>query len=310
MRKRVKKELSVSIVIPTYNRKNKVMRLLDSIFNSNYSNFEIIVIDDASTDGVYEEIRKAFPKTKVIRNLNEKLPSMCRNIGIKNSKGELIFFIDDDNVVKKMTLRELAFALENSDEIGLVGPVMYYYTDPKRIWCAGAKLNKFFFTHTHLLEDEIDNGSLRNPFECDYIPNAYLVKREVLEKVGVFDNVSFPLAFEEIDLAERVRRAGYKIVVVPTATVWHDIPSSIDKPHRPSKTRSYLRGRSRVIFYRKYARWRISLVMFDILYFCSKKLLYHISFKDKITTIHYYIKGVLDGFGVSIKGLWRVRLES
>ncbi|MBU5689296.1 MAG: glycosyltransferase family 2 protein, partial [Candidatus Aenigmarchaeota archaeon] len=122
----------VSVVIPTYNRKEMLIRLIKSIKKSTYKNLEIIVVDDASTDGTYEEIKRKFPDVKIVRNEKNLLLAASRNIGIKNSKGKYIFLIDDDNVVDKNCIYELVKSMENDKNIGIVGPIMYYYSDPKR----------------------------------------------------------------------------------------------------------------------------------------------------------------------------------
>jgi GT2 family glycosyltransferase len=266
---------------------------LKSIFQNDYQNIEVIVVDDASTNKISHKLKKNFPEVKLIQNFTEKFPSECRNIGLKYATGDLVFFIDDDNVLTTSTIKELLKGLINK-QVGLVGPIMYYYRKPKKIWCAGAKLNKFFFTHTHLLENKEDIG-YDQPIECDYLPNAYMTRKVIIEKIGAFDNHSFPQAFEEIDFAMRISNQGYKIMVLPKAKIWHDIPVSNNKPHRPSEKRSYLRGRSRMIFYRKYAKWRLSLFLIDILSFVLKKLRYNIPLHEKLKIIKSYILGIIDG---------------
>ena len=112
---------SVSVVIPTHNRKDKLIRLINSILQSNYSKekLNIIVIDDASTDGTYEKIRKFFPKVYAIRNEKEKLVAGARNLGIKNAKGEYILFIDDDNIVEKNMIKHLVHFMNTHKEFGV-----------------------------------------------------------------------------------------------------------------------------------------------------------------------------------------------
>ena len=85
----------ISIVIPTFNRKNILTLLLESIFNSNYNKekIQVIVVDDASTDGTSDEIKNKFSSVQVIRNQKELLASHSRNIGAKSTKGEFIFLL-------------------------------------------------------------------------------------------------------------------------------------------------------------------------------------------------------------------------
>lgn len=250
----------VSVVIPTHNRREKLARLIKSILESDYpkDKFEIIVVDDASTDGTHEYIRKTFPQVKVIRNEEEKLLAESRNIGVHASHGKYIFIIDDDNVVDRNTIRELVEFMEKHPEVGVAGPIMYFLSDPKRIWCAGVKRN-YWITITRLIGfNTRDDGLLREPYESEDFPNAFMVRREVFEKVGLFNSKLFPIHYDEGDFCQRVRRAGYKVMVVPTAKVWHDMPlpehGRASTLHLKSSLRAYYASRNRFIFHWKWSR--------------------------------------------------------
>lgn len=250
----------VSIVIPTHSRKEKLARLIRSILESEYpkDKLEIIVVDDASTDGTHEYIRKLFPQVKVIRNDKEKLLAESRNIGVCASHGKYIFIIDDDNIVDKNTIRELVKFMEKHSEVGVVGPIMYFLSDPRRIWCAGVKRN-YWTTITKLIGfNTRDNGQFREPYESEDFPNAFMVRREVFRKVGLFNSKLFPIHYDEGDFCHRVRRTGYKVLVVPSAKVWHDIPlpkhSKASILHLKSPLRAYYASRNRILFHWKWSK--------------------------------------------------------
>jgi hypothetical protein len=135
----------VSIIIPTRNRKEKLIRLIESVSNSNYpkSNLEIVVVDDNSTDGTYKEVKRNFPELRIIHNEKRLLLAGSRNAGIRSCRGEYIFLIDDDNIVDKNCILELIQTMESSYNslLGIVAPFMYYYKHQNRIWCANVKIN-------------------------------------------------------------------------------------------------------------------------------------------------------------------------
>ncbi|MFH8120440.1 MAG: glycosyltransferase family 2 protein, partial [Candidatus Aenigmatarchaeota archaeon] len=278
----------------TYNRKEKLIRLIKSILKSNYprNKLEIIVIDDASTDGTYEEVKKRFPEVKIIRNKKEKLVTACRNIGIRKSKGSYIFFIDDDNIVDKNCISLLVKAMKTNPKFGLVGPVSIYNSKKNVIWCAGAIFNIIFGVHLHIKYNK-PLKLLRNvkKIYCDYIPNAYMTRKEILKKINYFDQKKFPIAMEEIDLAYRIRHLCYKIAVIPESIVFHDVPLKRDFHITP--LRAYFRGRSRVLFYKKYLKYRIIGIFFDILAFLFLIIKY--SEKNKRKIFIEYLKGVFNG---------------
>ncbi|MEM2562117.1 MAG: glycosyltransferase family 2 protein [Candidatus Bathyarchaeia archaeon] len=299
----------ISVIIPTHNRKEEVIRLVRSLFKSSYSNkLEIIVVDDASNDGTSDSLKNLFPNIVIMRNKQEKLPSESRNIGIKLSHGEYIFLIDDDNIVDPNAIMELVYFLEKNPEVGIAGPIMYFLKDPKRIWCAGARIN-YWTTVTKVIGyNTYDEGQFNRPFECECFPNAFMVRRKVLEKVGLFNSYLFPIHYEEADFCQRVRRAGYKIVTVPSAKVWHNIALPEDEKseslHLKSPLRAYYAIRNRLIYHRK---WSSNLPQkISALIFSTVVLSYYIYFamkrKDskKWKIIKSMLKGFIDGLLIDI----------
>lgn len=242
----------VSIVIPTHNRKEKLARLLASIFESDFSGgLEVIVVDDASTDGTCEFVRKLFPAVRVVRNERESYIAAARNAGIREARGDYIFLIDDDNVVDKLCISELVRTFEMDPRIGVAAPIMYYFSQPERVWCAGVARSMTTSLTRFLWRDAPLNKAPRILIESADFPNAFMVRREVIEKVGIFDGQLFPIHYEEADFGERVRRAGFRIVCNPRAKVWHDIPLPEKEArsrllHVHSKLRAYYAARNRV----------------------------------------------------------------
>jgi len=245
-------------------------------------------VDDASTDRTFETVKELFPEVKILRNNVERFPSACRNIGIKSSRGSNIFFIDDDNILDRNTISELAKILTEYDKVGVAGPVAFYYKHPRKIWCAGGKLNPPMFIITYIWQEVFSHSLERRLIECDYIPNAFMIKREITRFVGLFDE-RLPIGFEEADFALRIRKKGYRIVVSTTAKIFHDIPTT--KDFHITKNRAYWRGRNRIIFYRKHAPLRCFFLFVDILGFTILLL----TLKENMRKILRYVQGIKDG---------------
>jgi len=296
----------VSVVIPTHNRKEKLLRLLRSISESEYpeDKLEIIVVDDASTDGTDKYVKKSFPKVIIIRNEEEKLLAESRNIGIRASKGKYIFIIDDDNVVDKDTIKKLVGFMEKNPNVGVAGPVMYFLSDPKRIWCAGVK-RSYWTTITKFIDfDTVDNNEFKEPFESEDFPNAFMVRREVFRKVGLFNSKLFPIHYDEGDFCQRARKVGYKVMVIPTAKVWHDIPlpdrNKASALHLKSPLRAYYAIRNRILFHTTWSKNTIQrfvalLGSLIIAVYYAIVVLRDVA-DNKREIIKSLIKGVVDGF--------------
>lgn len=306
----------VTVVIPTYNRKNNLKLLIESILQSDYpqDKLEIIVVDDASNDGTPEEIAKLFPNVKIIVNKKERLLAACRNIGILNAKGDLIFLLDDDNVLASSTIKELARVLVSDKRIGIVGPIMYYYRDPKRIWCAGIKRNHLTTVTTVVGRDHLDFGRFKNAQESEDFPNAFMIRKSVFRQIGLFAEDYFPIHYDESDFCERARNAGYKVLMVPTAKIWHDVPLQQSDTCRTLKLhtplRAYYTSRSRIIFTKRYSR-PTRFVLFSML-FLPLFTCFHIysifrstyTVPRKLKLVSSYLKGVFDG--LATKGLGQI----
>ena len=288
----------VSVIIPTYNRKQELVRLVESLQQSNYpsENMEIVIVDDASTDGTYATIRTRFPEVKIVRNNIRRMTSGARNVGIKSSNGNYLFFVDHDNVVDKATISELVNFMERNKNVGLAGPIMYYHSNPERIWCAGVNLKPFYIMR-HILKDVISKNSGKGKkvqvIECEFIPNAFMARRQVVEEIGFFDEQRFPILLEDADFSIRITRKGYKIVIVTSAKVWHDVP--LEKDFHIDDERAYFRGRDRCLFYLKYAPLRALLLPLDLLGFCHILVAYYKNEKKRKKLLQY-LKGIIHAF--------------
>ena len=98
------KNNKISIVIPVYNSSKTIDKCLKAIFNSNYSNFEVIIVDDGSTDETVDIIKKDFEQTKIIKLNGNKGAAAARNKGVEKAQGNIIMFTDSDIIIQPNTL--------------------------------------------------------------------------------------------------------------------------------------------------------------------------------------------------------------
>ena len=291
----------VSIIIPTHNRREKIVRLINSIKHNTYpsNKIEIIVIDDASSDGTSEIIKKLYPNIKLVRNNVELFPSKCRNLGVKMSRGDFIFFIDDDIVLHEDTISELVKVLANYNKLGLVGPIIYYYKNPTKVWCGGVRLFPPIFNPPYLMKKDREWKPTKSLLiECDTIPSAFMTKRVIIEEVGLFDE-ELPIGFEETDFALRIKKKGYKVAIYSRTKAFHDLPS---EGIHISEKRTYFEGRNRIILYKKHALGRHLFFQLDIAIFVFF-LLKNRRIKNLSKHLSIYVKGVRDG-------LWHMKVTN
>jgi GT2 family glycosyltransferase len=296
----------VSIIIPTYNRRQEVLCCLKSLFKLDYENFEIIVVDTGSTDETSIYVKKYYPSVKLIEFEDNLGAVDARNIGIKCAKGDFLLFVDSDNIVDSKLICELLSLIETDKTIGFVGPKMYYFTDPNRIWYAGAKINLLTSKTTYIGINEIDNGQYDIIKEVEHIPNVWMVRKEVIDKISVLDP-AYVMTYEESDWAMRARKAGFKVMFCPNAKVWHKIPRLKDQKGLravigfDTQYRIYQMSRNRTLFMKRFAP-KINFIVY-LIFFMNVLNIYYVYLFIKymrFDLVSPLVKGSIDGIKSSI----------
>jgi len=250
--------MKVSAVITTYNRKNDVLRCVESVLASDFADLETIVVDNASQDGTADALREKFGSRITVIEPGANLNAAGgRNCGAKAATGDLIVFIDSDNVVDCRLVSTLADVLATRPDCGMAGCVMCYFSDKRKIWCAGADID-MVSSRTHYRNAGCDISSISGdePYEVGHLPNLFMVRKRDFDELGGFYE-PYGIMFEESDLAERIRHGGKKILVVPRALDYHDQPilsgDSLRAWGLHTVSRAYVIARNRNLFMRRNA---------------------------------------------------------
>lgn len=219
----------VFIIVLTWNGKKDTLACLDSLEHLTYPNFEIIVVDNASNDGASNEIQRKFPNAELIVNSSNLRFAGGNNVGIKRAMelgAEYVLLLNNDTVVEKDFLSKLVGAAVADQAVGIVGPKIYYYDNPKTIWYAGGKIEWWKGWVSHIGIREEDEGKYDAIMETDYITGCcLLIKREVIQQIGLLDE-KYYIYGEDTDLCVRASRAGFKLLYVPASMIWHKLSVS------------------------------------------------------------------------------------
>ncbi len=205
----------ISVIMPVYNRENTILDAISSVINQSYTEWELIVVDDASTDhtrNCVEEICKTDARIKIINNDRMKGPSGARNSGICAAKGEYIAFLDSDDVWFTNHLTESAIALKNNDAkfVSALWDVNKWgkkYTVGSFGWFdmmfnnMANDLNIKRENKYWKFDDRLLMYILKTDFYCFHI-NTIVVKKDLLEQIGMFDERM--RASEDLDLVYRL----------------------------------------------------------------------------------------------------------
>ena len=258
----------VYIVILCWNGREDTLECLRSLEKITYQNHHILVVDNASSDGTPAAIRAAFPDIRIITNETNLRFAGGNDVGIEqalNAGPEYILLLNNDTRVKPDFLTNLVKAAESVDGMGMAAPKIYYYDDPRRIWYAGGKISWWQGWISHIGVRETDVGQHNRQCETEYITGCcMLVKRRLIEKVGVFD-ISYYMYGEDADWSIRAHRAGYKLLYVPSAVIWHKLSVSSGGHLSWFKNWNKLKSQLRLMYrYAKPYHWLT--IPFGILY--------------------------------------------
>lgn len=242
---------AVSIIVLSYNGREDTLACLRSLDHLMYPNVEVIVVDNDSTDGSVEAIRSAYPKTTIIETGANLGFTGGNNVGIRRAldKGaDYIMLLNNDTIVAPDMLNLMVEVMEGDPTIGVTGPTIYYYNAPDLIWSAGGQIDWTQGLTSMIGLNEEDKSQFGvSPRPVDFVTGcAMLVKREVWEKAGLLDDKFF-MYYEETEWCVRANRAGYKIMHIPSAMMWHKI--SIDERATSPRTYYYM-TRNRLLFLR------------------------------------------------------------
>ena len=272
--------MRVSVIIPYYRRGEVFDRGLDTVMKQEYPDFEVIVVDDHSQDGLRERLESRQAGIKVIELGENRGACAARNAGIRAASGDVLAIIDDDaGFMSHFELTKLVKVFENRPDVHVIA---FQICDPAtgelrlRDWCHPRSWKEFGQTE----------------FETDHFgEGASAFRREVFDKAGLYYE---PLYYgaEGLDMELRVLDQGLKILYAPQVRIWHDVSEKARTNHRQTYyfTRNYI-----WMAYKNYPWWAGAR-------FLTFKLAMMLYLTVRLGSYRSFLRGVWDGS----KGLKRV----
>lgn len=278
-------------LIVNHNGRKYLKDCLSSLSKIKCNNYKlkVVVIDNASMDNSIKYIAKKFPKFKIITFHRNKGFTGAVNYGFKyvlKRKSKYVLLLNNDTKVKSNFLNHLiSFADKNSDA-GILSPIIYEDSKNKKIWFAGGKLEPLRFSSQHL-SFENNVVSIKKPYESEYLSGCcMLIKRKVIEKVGLFDNRFF-LYYEDVDYCLRAKIEGYKNYIIPKSKIIHlRNKTTIDNAYQ-----EYYLSRNHLLILQKMAPFKIKVRE----YLRTIKTIYEkLKIQKDDTKAHYALMGIKD----------------
>jgi GT2 family glycosyltransferase len=252
------KELSVIIV--NYNGKTYLLRTLESIFkNLSGLDYEVVVVDNASTDGSVESVKQAYPSVRMIALPHNTGFSRGNNEGVRQATGRYILILNNDTYLPKGTVEKLLSAKKKFPDCAMVAPLVFN-PDNSLQFSWGKDLNlcseifmKLFAEKWYRLLFKLKQGRLSR--NVDWVSGAcFLIDRDLYQRVQGFDE-NFFMYKEDADLGKRLRQLGYRICLNSEARVIHYLKQSASqysermlKETKKSQLYYYHKHNSRFVF--------------------------------------------------------------
>ena len=220
---------TVYVIVVNWNGRNVIGACLASLARVSDPPLEIIVVDNASTDGSADIARREAPGAEIIVNERNLLFAEGTNVGLRRAierGGNVFLLLNNDTEVDPRFAARMVEVLERDAEAGIVGPKIFYYDDPKRIWYGGGGFYPLIWVPRHDHIRALDGSFSEHCGGTAWVSGcAMLIRKEVIGAVGLLDP-SYRIYCEDIDFCLRARRAGWKCVYEPLAHVWHKVSSS------------------------------------------------------------------------------------
>jgi GT2 family glycosyltransferase len=283
----------VSLITLNYNQTEATCAFLESTRRLEYPNYEILVCDMASVSDPTEKIVGGnYPHTTLLKSRKNLGFAGGNNWGMRQAKGEFLFIVNNDTEVTPLLLNKLIAPFYNDPEIGVTCPKIKYFSRPNIIQYAGFNpMNLYTGRTTTIGHREEDNGQYDVSRETSAAHGcAMMVKREILEKVGMFAEKFF-LYYEEWDWSARITRAKYKIWYTADAEIYHKESLTVGKGN-PLKV--YYHTRNRILYMRRNSSlFQLTIFSFVFIFFVVPKTLIIYFFSKEFIKLRYFIKGII-----------------
>jgi len=254
-------ELSVTIIVRDC--RELLLNCLKALYEclGDDIDFEVLVLDNASTDGTAEAAVKAYPGVKLFHNRENRGVAPARNQLLKKATGRYILILDADTEMVSKNFRDLISYMDSHPDVGILGCTLVSednvihsstrtYPRPVHVLLRRLSMAGIVRKSKILREHHLEGWSRTGPRVVDFVEGAFqLLRKEAVKKVGLLDENMF-YGFEDADYCARMEKAGLKVVCYPGFVVKHLLQGITRK--NPFNKMAYLHTKSYVIFYRKH----------------------------------------------------------
>jgi GT2 family glycosyltransferase len=242
----------VCVLILNRDRREDTLACLASLLPNPYPNLDVVLLDNASSDGSAAAVRAAYPETVTVIETGGNLGYAAgNNVGLRWARehaADYVLLLNEDTIVDPAFIARLVEVAEARPDAGFLGPLVYHHDEPRVIQSAGGAIAPDWRTY-HLGQNQLDTGQYTRPSEVDWVTGcAIFMRMRVVDRIGMLDPEFF-IYSEEVDWCVRARRAGFTGLVVPASRIWH---KGVRRDYAPSPRVTYLSARNHLRLLRKH----------------------------------------------------------
>lgn len=242
----------VFIIILNWNGWQDTVACVESCRRLTWPNFRIVIVDNGSTDGSEDFLRRQLPGEEIIQAGANLGFAGGNNVGIRGALeagANYVWLLNNDAVADPEALTMLVEAMEGESAVGITGSKIYYRDDPRRIWFAGGMWEKGRLRPRHRGANKLDEGQFDETCEVGSVSGcSMLVRAAAIRDIGLMEE-SYFLYWEDTEWCARAQAEGYKVLFVPGSRIWHKVSSSAG---RSSFSQYYYSIRNGFYFLREY----------------------------------------------------------
>jgi len=248
----MKRDGGVFIILLNWNNGQDTKECLDSLERNSSFPYKVIIVDNGSEDGSGEKLQREFPQHHFIFNQENLGFAGGNNVGIRyalDHEADYVLLLNNDTVAENNFIEPLLKVAENDEGVGIVGGKINYHDAPDRIWFGGGQMSLWRVGGYHIGFDQIDDPrAFRGTVNASFVTGCLmLIRREVLERMGLFDEDYFAY-LEDLDFCYRVMRDGWRLKVNRDVRILHRVGGSLRRTGGPSSSEIYYGTRNRLYF--------------------------------------------------------------
>lgn len=290
---------AIHVILLNWNRCEDTLECLASLRASSYQPLHLLVVDQNSSDGSPVRIRNMYPDVEVVELAQNVGFAKGMNAGIRHALhhgATHLLLLNNDTIVDPEMITMLMAELHPG--VGIVGPVIFYYSQPDTVWSMGGGIHPILLemTGTHGRGSRVPQEPVAQGFLSGC---AMLIPRQTFEQVGLWDERFF-MYYEDLDFCLRVGKSGLKLVLAPAARMWHKVTASSGGAESPQER--YHMAKSSGLYFRKHMDLRRAPLILSYRLGSAIRWTYRLARRGKWAALAAYWRGLGEGWLLSRVG--------